>query len=142
MEWLRDDGFLVTDDQTRIDIERTHRWITAQYWARGRTMEMMSQAIENSVALACFNPQGEQVGFARWATDRTVFGMLCDVFVDPDYRGRGLGKFIVGSAVNHPEVDGIKIRILVTNDAHSLYEQFGFKVLADPDLWMELRNPA
>jgi GNAT superfamily N-acetyltransferase len=106
MEWLRDDGHLVSDDQTRIDLAQTHQWLSNQYWALGRSHEIVSKAIENSVALALVNPEGEQVGFARWATDRAVIAMLCDVFVAPEYRGRGLGKFIVASAVAHPDVAG------------------------------------
>jgi GNAT superfamily N-acetyltransferase len=142
MEWLRDDGYLVSDDQTMIDLAQTHQWLSDQYWALGRSIEVVAKAIEHSVALTLLNPEGEQVGFARWATDRAVIAMLCDVFVAPEYRGKGLGKFIVASAVAHPEVAGIKSRLLVTRDAHGLYEQFGFKALADPDLWMELRHPA
>jgi GNAT superfamily N-acetyltransferase len=141
MEWLREDGYLVSDDQAKIDLARTHQWLSNQYWALGRSPEIVSKAIENSVALALLSPEGEQVGFARWATDRAVIAMLCDVFVAPEYRGRGLGKFIVASAVAHPELAEIKLRLLVTSDAHGLYEQFGFKALANPDQWMELRNP-
>jgi GNAT superfamily N-acetyltransferase len=140
MEWLRDDGYVVSDDRSRIDLARTHGWLSKQYWALGRSLEVVSKSIENSVALTLLNPGGEQVGFARWATDRAVIAMLCDVFVAPECRGRGLGKFIVASAVAHPEVAGIKLRLLVTSDAHGLYEQFGFRALASPDSWMELRN--
>lgn len=52
---------------------------------------------------------------------------LCDVFIDEDYRGKGIGKKLIETIVNYDELQGLN-GLLGTADAHSLYEQFGFVV--------------
>jgi GNAT superfamily N-acetyltransferase len=37
----------------------------------------------------------EQVGFARFVTDHVTVFYLTDVYVEPDSRGRGLGKWLI-----------------------------------------------
>ena len=102
-------------------------------------MELVAKSIERSLTLGCFANTGTQVGFARWVTDGATFGWLCDVFVDSTFRGHGVGRFLVQRAVEHPEVQGLRLRLLGTLDAHDLYRQFGFVELSEPHRWMELR---
>jgi len=106
VEWLRDDVFLATDDQTRIDVEKTHRWLTGQYWALGRTMDVVAKAIENSVALTCLSPQGEQAGVARWVTDRAAIARLCDVVGDTETAGRASASSSSGPPSVTPRSSG------------------------------------
>ena len=44
---------------------------------------------------------------------------------------------MVGLAVAHPDVAGIKRQLLATNDAHELYAKVGFHPLEHPDRWMD-----
>lgn len=81
-----------------------------------------------------------QVGFCRWVTDRATFAWLCDVFVDTPHRSRGLGVFLVRTAMEHPDVAGLRL-VLGTRDAHELYRRFGFDALAAPERWMEIPRP-
>ena len=132
---------MLTDDRRRLDLSLIHRWLSEEsYWAEGRTMEVVAKSIERSVCLGCFSPLGEQVGFARWVTDGSTFGWLCDVFVDGSSRGQGLGKVIVKKAVDHPDVRGIGLLLLGTRDAHELYRKVGFVEVPEPHRWMELRT--
>jgi hypothetical protein len=55
-------------------------------------------------------------------------------------QGQGLSKFIVKTAVDHPEVRGIPLRLLGTRDAHELYREVGFVEVPEPQRWMELRS--
>jgi len=79
---------------------------------------------------------------ARWVTDQVSFGWLSDVFVDSSYRGRGLGKFIVACALDHPGVQGVRRLMLGTRDAHELYEQFGFALTTAAARLMEKNTHA
>jgi len=127
MEWRRDDGHFVSDDRQLVDLERVHRWLSDEsYWAAGRPFELVARSIENSVTLGCYNSAGLQVGICRWVTDSATFGWLCDVFVDAGHRGSGLGVFLVESALAHPAVEGLRLLLLATRDAHDLYGKFGF----------------
>ena len=64
-----------------------------------------------------------------------------DVFVLPDYRGRGLAKWMMQYVMDHPELQGLRRWVLATRDAHGLYRQLGFTPLARPQVFMELVDP-
>jgi GNAT superfamily N-acetyltransferase len=127
MEWRRDDGHFVSDDRQLVDLGRVHRWLSHEsYWAAGRPFEVVARSVDNSVTIGCYTPERVQVGVCRWVTDSATFGWLCDVFVDSAYRGSGLGVFLVESAMAHPSVEGLRLLLLGTRDAHGLYSRFGF----------------
>jgi GNAT superfamily N-acetyltransferase len=93
-------------------------------------------AIANSLCFGLFRG-AEQVGFARVVTDYATFGWLCDVFVDEQHRGRGLGKWLIETVVAHPDLASIKRLLLATSDAHELYRRYGgFEPLQNPERWM------
>lgn len=132
MESRRDDGYWVSDDQHNLDLDRIHRWLSEEsYWAEGRSLDVVRRSVQSSITLGCFAPDGTQVGVCRWVTDSATFAWLCDVFVDADHRGHGLGVFLVRSAMEHPSVQGIRLLLLGTRDAHGLYQRFGFVTASD-----------
>jgi GNAT superfamily N-acetyltransferase len=82
-----------------------------------------------------------QVGFARLITDFATFAYLGDVFVDEQYRGKGLSKALMQFILSFEFINGLRRIILATSDAHGLYEQFGFQSLKRPDRYMEIHHP-
>jgi GNAT superfamily N-acetyltransferase len=141
MEWARADGYTVSDDQERLDLERINHWLSTEaYWAAGRSLELIERSIRSSITLGCFTPDGIQVGLARWVTDGATFAWICDVFVDREFRGRGLGEFTVASALAHPDVQDVRLFLLATRDAHDLYRRFGFRDVSEPKRWMVLER--
>ncbi|HEY7784524.1 MAG TPA: GNAT family N-acetyltransferase [Pyrinomonadaceae bacterium] len=139
-EWKKDE-FTISTDPQRLDLEVIHEYlVTHSYWAQGRSFETVERSISNSLNFGLYKGD-EQVGFARVVTDRATFAWLGDVFILPDYRGKGLSKWLMEVIVTHPELQGLKRWILATRDAHELYRRFGFKELAQPDRWMERFNP-
>jgi len=80
---------------------------------------------------------GRLVGFCRAVTDGVAFVYLADVYVLPEFRGRGLGVELVREMIeNGPYAD--RKWLLHTEDAHGLYEKFGF---AAPDRKVMERLP-
>ncbi len=136
---FRQDGFLISTDRSRLDLDAIHGYLARDsYWAVGRPRETVERSIESSLCFGLFDPEGRQAGFARVVTDFATFGWLCDVFVLPAYRGKGLGKWLVRCIVETPELQGMKRLLLATRDAHELYRAYGgFTALAAPDRWME-----
>ena len=51
---------------------------------------------------------------------------LCDVFIDEDYRGMGIGKKLVESLTTSDEYKDL-MGLLGTKDAHELYKQYDFE---------------
>jgi GNAT superfamily N-acetyltransferase len=125
MEW-RKDNLLITDDASRADIDYITASLDTTYWAAGRPRKVVELAIENSILLSLFDGQ-RQIGFTRIVSDTITFAWICDVFVDPAYRGQGLGKWIMECTMNHPACN-TRLRLLATRDAHSLYERYGFVI--------------
>jgi GNAT superfamily N-acetyltransferase len=138
-QWQGPEGYVVDDDVDRVDVPYVHRWLsTESYWARGRTAERTAHAVAHSHNFGLYAPDGSPAGFCRWVTDGATFAWLCDVFVDSAHQGRGLGVFLVRTAVEHPLVAGLRL-VLGTRDAHGLYRRFGFDALAAPDRYMEVQ---
>jgi GNAT superfamily N-acetyltransferase len=137
VRWNGPDGYWVSDDKSLIELERVHHWMSSEsYWATGRPYEVMLRAIENSLVLGLYAPDGTQAGFARLVTDYSTFAWLCDVFVGDEHRGRGIGSFLVERAVAHPDVAGIR-QVLATRPGRTLYQRHGYVSLVSPERWME-----
>ena len=109
-----------------------HGYITASYWAKGRSYDAVRRSIEGSLALG-LHDGGEQIGFARVITDYATKAHLCDVFVIDAHRGKGLGKWLIGCALDHPRLRTVQKWSLATSDAHGLYERYGFAPPSNPD---------
>jgi GNAT superfamily N-acetyltransferase len=139
VEWHRDE-FSVTCDPARIDRQFVAAFLATTYWAQGVPRTIVEKSMDGSICFALLHTD-RQIGFARVITDRAVIAYLADVFVIPEYQGKGLGTWLVECVLAHPELSGLRRWILVTRDAHGLYGKFGFQPLARPDRFMELHNP-
>ena len=140
MLWRRD-GYEVSDDAARLDRGAVHRYLAEQsYWAQGIPRATLDRAIDHSLCLGLYEA-GTLAGFARVVTDRATFAYLCDVFVLPSARGRGLGKWLIECVVAHPDLQGLRRFCLMTRDAHGLYERHGFRPLPEPGRYLEIHAP-
>jgi len=133
--------FFITTDRTRLDLDLIHAFLTNCYWAKGIPRETVERSIEHALCFGIYDGSGAQVGFARVITDFATIAYLGDVFVLESHRGRGLGKWMMESIMQHPAVQGLRRWILLTRDAHGLYQQFGFTPLKAADRYMELHRP-
>ncbi|GAA3503704.1 GNAT family N-acetyltransferase [Streptomyces prasinosporus] len=134
------EGYEISTDPGRIDAGRVHRWLSADaYWALGRSRHKQDSAIAGSLNFGVYAPvSGEQVAYARVVTDRATFAWLCDVYVDPSVRGRGVGTALVAAVREELRPYGLRRVALATHDAHGVYEKLGFRPLDRPDHWMAL----
>ncbi len=123
MEWQRDE-ITVSDDPGKLDIEFILAGLRDSYWASERSRDITEQSIAASLCLGAYRA-GQQIGFTRVVTDRATFSWICDVFVAPEHRGRGVGKFMMQCVIEHPDLKTTSMW-LATRDAHGLYERFGF----------------
>ena len=136
----RRDTFWITTDPDKLDVDAIHAYLSRSYWSEGIPRDIVARALSFSLCFALF--EGVlQIGLARVITDRTTFAYLCDVYVLEEYRGRGLGVWLMEAVCAHPDLQNLRRFSLVTRDAHSLYEKFGFTALKNPAGHMEIARP-
>lgn len=139
-EWQRGE-LRITTDQGQLHFETIHAFLANQsYWAKGISRSTLEKSIRNSLCFGLFQGN-KQVGFARVISDQATIAYLADVFVLPEHRGRGLAKWLMECILSHPDLQGLRRWILVTEDAHGLYRKYEFTQLAHPEGFMERHNP-
>lgn len=119
------DGYRIETDPGTMDVEAVHAYLTTAYWSQGCSLERVRRSIGGSARVYGLFRGDRQIGFARVVSDLTTQAYLGDVYVLAEHRGRGLGKWLVETAVDDPDLAGLKW-FLRTQDAHSLYRRFGF----------------
>jgi GNAT superfamily N-acetyltransferase len=125
------------DDPGRIDVAAVHDFLANHsYWAKGRPVEVVERLVREAQRVVGAYDDDRQVGFARAFTDGVALVYLADVYVLPEYRGRGLGIELVREMVENGPYSELRW-ILHTRDMHRLYARFGF---AEPSERVMERN--
>jgi GNAT superfamily N-acetyltransferase len=129
MRWTNGD-YELDDDRARLDMDRIVAWLADSYWAR-KNPEAVNRRSWDAASIALGLYAGDElVGCARAVTDFTRFAYLSDVLVLPEYRGRGLGRWLVQTMIEHPDIGRVRW-VLHTDDAHGLYRSFGFEPVVE-----------
>ena len=127
-------------DRAHMDIDTIHEFLVDSYWAKGIPKDLLQQAIDNSFCFGMIHAT-KLVAFGRFVTDYATFAYLADVFVVPAHRGKGLSKTMMAEVLARPEIQGLRRMLLVTRDAHGLYEKFGFEQVTDSRRFMQQVDP-
>lgn len=125
----------ISTDKSKLQIDVIYKFLTKTYWAKGRTIEEVRTTIDNSFCFGVYL-NNKQIGFARIISDYVVFAYLMDVFILPEYQGKGYSKQLMKKVVEHPKLKTCGW-MLKTLDAHRLYQQFDFTELKQPEKVME-----
>ena len=126
IEVAREDGYVVSTDPARLDMDAIHAFLRTSYWSPNVPREVVERAVRHSIPFGLHARGGALAGFARVVSDRATFAYLADVFILPEHRGHGLGLWLVETLVAHPDLVGLRW-LLHTRDAHALYARAGFQ---------------
>jgi GNAT superfamily N-acetyltransferase len=119
-------GYELDDSAARIDVAAVHQFLSTQsYWAKGRPYEVQERLVRAANRVVGLYHEGRQIGFARTVSDGVTLAYLADVYVLPEYRGRGFGAMIIRFSVEEGPFARLRW-VLHTVDAHGLYKKFGF----------------
>ncbi len=128
---------IVITDKKKLDIDMIHAFLSERsYWAKEIPLKLIKKSIKHSVCFGVF-VDDKQVGFARVISDRATFAYIADVFILEDYRGQGLSSILMNAITDFPDFKNLRRWMLVTTDAHFLYEKSGFRIVAKPEKFME-----
>lgn len=120
-------------------VDAVRAYLAKSYWAEGIPKTTVLKSMQGSLCFGVLHGK-HLVGFCRVITDKATYAYLADVFVLERHRGKGLSMRMMDAVTAHKDLQGIRRFMLVTRDAHGLYEKYGFKPLAQPERHMELVN--
>lgn len=105
-------------------------WLQETYWASERPPEAIERAWTFAPYVFGLYHAEAIIGCARVVTDTVGVAYLADVFILPEYRGNGLGTWLMEAITGHPDLQTVRW-LLHTRDAHDLYSKFGFERMAE-----------
>lgn len=124
MEWKRE-CYRIVDGSAAVNVDVVSHLLAETYWGSRRPREVVEKLIGNSLCFSLYNGD-EQIGFARVASDYTVFSWLSDLVIADEHRNQGLGEWLLTCVLEHPAIRQTQF-VLQTGSAHRLYERFGFE---------------
>ncbi|KAK3401976.1 acyl-CoA N-acyltransferase [Sordaria brevicollis] len=136
--WTREVGntiYTYSTDPSLVDLTALNAALASDtvWWGRDMPEEALKRMVEHSFNFGLYvrekvesengnstKEQGEMVGFARLITDYVTFGYLTDVYVLPEYQGKGLGAWMM-ECMNEALEQWPELRrvVLFTGDAYA-----------------------
>ena len=125
-----------------MDFERVTEMLSQAYLSSDiKIDEIKKAAVNSALVIGAFSEDGRQIAYGRVISDKTRFAYLTDFYVDMEFRKKGICRKMAELVLAHPDLADVYQWLLVTGDAHGLYEKCGFKVIARPLDFMEIRSP-
>ncbi len=120
---ITDTGITITHDLHATDWARLAAVMAAAPLAVREPADL-ARACRNSFA-AAFAWHGDTlIGGARAVSDSVFFATICDVAVDPDWQGRGVGRRLVADLLDRLPFD--KVHLTAVPGTRGFYEKLGF----------------
>lgn len=136
--------YLISTDKKLLQVERIHEFLSKRaYWSMGIPLETVQKSLEASLCFGLYDATGPMyslVGLARIVTDYATFAWLADVYIEEEYRGDGLSKWLIECVMAYPELQKLRRICLATKDAQTLYEKFGFEISKGLGTYMEIKQ--
>ena len=121
--------YRIIEGSEKMNIDEVVRLLKMTYWADKRPVEQIRKSMDNSSCYGVYlEDEKKLVGFARVISDYATTYYLCDVIIDTSYQHKGLGTALVSYIESLSEYSSLR-GILITRDAHNLYQKFGYEVL-------------
>ncbi|OTB14573.1 hypothetical protein K445DRAFT_318981 [Daldinia sp. EC12] len=136
-DWYRDE-FLISTEPLLIQVDAVNEALSSDmmWWAQGLPRDMIKKALHNSLCLGLYvlpkstsemagQSSPKQVGLVRVVTDDVTFAYLTDVYVLPEYQGKGLGRWMM-ECLNEVIQGWTHLRrfMFLTSDRMDLYRKY------------------
>lgn len=124
---------IIKDGVEKMDFVKVTNMLANAFWCPGiRIEEVRKGAINSTLVVGAFIQDKSQVGYARVISDKTRFAYILDVYVDENYRRKGIGQKLINYILSHEELTEVYQWLLITKDAHGVYSKVGFKSIPQP----------
>jgi aralkylamine N-acetyltransferase len=133
--WKRQDGSkdplpdsIVVKFEKNISPQDVQELCSAVGWAR-REPDLISKALNNSLAVVSVWDEGLLIGFARATGDMVFNATVWDVAVRPSYQRRGVGRLLMIELLRQIDAFNIPLVTLYADPGRDhFYKKFGFAV--------------
>ncbi|KAF8861616.1 hypothetical protein BDZ45DRAFT_586589 [Acephala macrosclerotiorum] len=132
LAWYKD-NFMISTEQKLLQLDVINKAFDSDivYWTKGTTPEALKRMLSKSLCFGVYVlPQSSseiagkgsptQIGLGRCVTDEATVFYLTDVFILPEYQGKGLGKWLmecISETMNSwPE---LRTAFLITSGEHA-----------------------
>jgi ribosomal protein S18 acetylase RimI-like enzyme len=112
------------------------------FWAQGRSLAGLRAMLRGSTAAVSLWRGQQLVGFCRASSDGRYRAVLWDVVVAPELQGQGLGRRIVATLLNRPQLRRVERVYLMTSNSAGFYRQLGFTVVEGQRLMLLVNTPS
>ncbi|WP_165825360.1 GNAT family N-acetyltransferase [Pedobacter yonginense] len=99
-----------------------------------RIAEEIALAFKNSTTTIFVYDDDRIIAFGRVVGDGRYYAMLADIVVDPEYQGKGLGKYLV-TALNDTLVNYHFVNLSAAPGADRFYKSLGWKKQTTSYIW-------
>jgi len=96
-------------------------------WAQGRSYKDLKRMLHASASVVSLWQGKRLVGFGRASSDCVFRAVLWDVVISVDLQGQGLGRQLVQTMLNTPQLTSVKRVYLMTTNGAGFYLQLGFE---------------
>jgi len=95
------------------------------------TREQAVKALSNQICSVAAFKENEIVAIGRLVGDASIYWILTDIWVLPEYQGKGIGREIVNWLLQYIRDNGIKgsfaaVFLMCAKDKEGFYEKLGF----------------
>lgn len=133
--------YVLKDGYGKMDFAKIADMLKDAYWCLGiKEGEVLASARNSALLVGAFAADNNQVGYARVISDKSRFAYILDVIVDERCRRQGVGQAMIKCILKHPDLKDVYQWLLVTKDAHGVYQKFGFNPVSRPNDWLEIRH--
>lgn len=121
--------FEAIEHLTENQIEDLYRLYQSEWWTRERQKSDIQQMLKHSDVIVAFcDPQSKRmVAFARILTDYVYRALVLDVIVEESHRGKGLGRILMNTIINHPALKSVeRLDLFCLPEIVPFYKKWGF----------------
>lgn len=134
-------AIFISTDPSLMDTHFIHQFLTEEsYWGKDAELSETEDLIAGELCFGLFHEK-KQIGFASVTSDFFSYAYISDVFVIEKYQGQGMATWLLECVVTHPQLQNMESWMLLTDDAHGLYEKIGFERVSGSDDQMIKINP-
>ena len=114
-----------------ISVEDYNHLRKSVEWAELESKQALT-GIKNSAFIISAVYDNKTVGVTRVVSDGGYIVIIVDVIVSPDFQGNGIGKMMMGKAMdfiksNLSEGQFVFVNLMAAKDKESFYSRFGFE---------------